>query len=222
LFDTLRGLSEYEFVGLGYENIVFSDGDRVRKVSLPCPVTIGGVVFENLGNGTIRDIGSQLEKFSDSEKVFQKALDRGVSEGFFGNPSFDSNGNYWQDKVMVFQDRLEEKPHSKRKEMIDDYLDFFETCIEHGFYDRSWKFNTNTGFDKDSDLLQIDLGEISFERQELVQDINNEEWKNAHFERSFDQETLNYFYSEMDKIDEEYLEETGVKNCSYCFSRCGG
>jgi hypothetical protein len=206
MIELLKSFLKHDFIGYGYEYMVFDCGDRVKKVPQPVLVTFAAVLMERIGSMRLKGMVGQFKTLK-RDPVKPGQLDRfGIPRELFGNPRFDGEV-YFQDKAVPLGEKLKDADPEQQKSVIDSYLDFLERCVFYGFYDTTWKFPVNNGMINGRNV-QIDLGEISFNSEKFKSDVESGKWQEQWVNTDlFYSELREYFVERMEKFDEEFIEE---------------
>lgn len=92
------------------------------------------------------------------------------------NPVIEESGNYSQDKVITLGQALRDESTRRSRNLIDKYVDLSLFHVSYGFMERVFKITANCGVDADSNVVLIDLGELTFEREEAIELASARKW----------------------------------------------
>jgi hypothetical protein len=92
------------------------------------------------------------------------------------NPVIEGRGNYSQDRVDTFGNALRKESSRGARKLIDKYVDLSLFHVSYGFMERVFKVTANCGVDDDNDVVLIDLGELTFEKDEAVKIAYQKRW----------------------------------------------
>lgn len=95
------------------------------------------------------------------------------------NPRIEDNWDYKQDKVTVFGAALRHSSRTQAKILIDKFIDLWLYHLEYGLADLVFNPTVNYGVNKDNNVVLIDLGEPTFEREDMIRAVSEKEWKRA-------------------------------------------
>jgi hypothetical protein len=95
------------------------------------------------------------------------------------NPRIDKNSNYSQDKVVVLGEALKTSSRRQAKNYIDQYIDLQFCFAGYGFADPKLQVGINYGVDKNSKVVLIDLGEVTFEKGVAIAAATDKKWRIA-------------------------------------------
>jgi|APHM01.1.fsa_nt_gi hypothetical protein len=178
-----KSLQQGRLIDLGWEYTVFEspeNEDRVVKYEHPIPAGEALAFARNCDSLLTGSLPSRIRRFDDPEDNYSQALDYGAMSDMFGNPKFE--GNYWtQDRVRPLKHEYSKFDEEARNSIMDKWSNFLEDCLEVGFYDESWSFHQNTGFNDEDEMVQIDLGELKFSTEQFKKDVQNEVYRNRAF-----------------------------------------
>ncbi len=110
-----------------------------------------------------------------------------------GNPTIQDDGSYEQDKVIPFGDILYSSDFSKQKELVDEYMNNLLGCWDYGFSDTPFNFMMNCGVTSEGEVVLIDLGELTWNKEEVKKLVESKHWqKRGSFNKLEDGELKNY------------------------------
>ncbi|MFB6213141.1 MAG: hypothetical protein ABEJ07_01065 [Candidatus Nanohaloarchaea archaeon] len=131
-----------------------------------------------------------LRKWHDSRQEVQENADRAVErrrkaverleEGGFdfsllGDPEFCEDGTVLQDRAQVAGEVMSGARLSKKKEVVDDYVQLLLQLWEQGIGDTIYNFTENTGY-VDGRLVHLDFGELVFSKNRVKEEIRERKW----------------------------------------------
>ncbi len=111
-----------------------------------------------------------------------------------GHPIFRKN-EIEQDYVNVLRSYLNEE-FSQSKIWVDKFIDLIFECWKYGFSENSFNLTANNGVDKFGRVVIIDIGELTFEKNDVEKTIKIRGWENSWS-----------FYSDLKKEIKEYYQE---------------
>ena len=111
-----------------------------------------------------------------------------------GNPIFRKN-EIEQDYVNVLGSYLNEDIN-KSKIWVDKFIDLIFECWKYGFSENIFNLTANNGVDKFGKVIFIDIGELTFEKNDVEKTIRIRGWENSWS-----------FYSDLNKEIKAYYQE---------------
>lgn len=170
-------------LGQGAQYKVATDGDRVFKTLITLQESTS--MYRKWGYGFItRDLKGLATKTLKHATVSLQGI-REILEAHpelgpsLANPVIDRNSNYSQDKVTVFGEALKASSRLQAKDFIDQYIDLQFSMANYGFADPKLQVGVNYGVDKDSRVVLIDLGEVTFEKDIAIAAAASKKWRIA-------------------------------------------
>ncbi|MEN9337935.1 MAG: hypothetical protein RIQ41_249 [Candidatus Parcubacteria bacterium] len=112
-----------------------------------------------------------------------------------GNPVFISQSDYEQDKVRVLYEVCKDASFEQQKEIIKSYIHLIHTTWNYGFADCIFNFTLNNGTNDRGDLLQLDFGEITTEKDDVEEMIRNQRWLQSFSYTTLVSNELKDYYS---------------------------
>lgn len=182
-------------IGNGWQYAVYYLGnDRVRKIKLSKTSQLFAI-FSSFTVSPLR-IFSEYAKVNRFEKesnafVLQN-LDRIDSE-ILGSPSFLSPLSYDQDKLLVLENFFERCTFEEGKDILDKYTDLILRTWEYGFSDTYYNFTLNNGINKKNNVVLLDFGELTLDKDKVRGHIQNKEWLKSYSFTELSQELKDYF-----------------------------
>ncbi|MBV9550913.1 MAG: hypothetical protein JO256_14680 [Alphaproteobacteria bacterium] len=99
-----------------------------------------------------------------------------IPAALLGNPVYLADGSYEQDKVVTLRSYFDSHDIAEGKKVIDAYVAFVLTGWRLGFGDPGFDFALNNGVNSAGNIVQIDLGEISFSKDVIVEAVRKQHW----------------------------------------------
>ena len=122
-----------------------------------------------------------------------------IDLSIIGNPTIQDDYNYEQDKVLPLGDQLNSSNFTQQKELIDGYIDNILSCWDYGFSDTVFNFNINCGVTQTGKVILIDLGELTWSKDEVAELVSQKNWeKRSSFSRLKNTELKNYIRGQFD------------------------
>ncbi|MEK7194603.1 MAG: hypothetical protein AAB660_02870 [Patescibacteria group bacterium] len=144
-----------------------------------------------------RDIENVFELRKDSiGRIFEKLGT--INAEIIGNPEIFTDLGYKQDKVIPLGEYFSNHSVAENELVIDKYVEnIFETW-KYGFSDIIFNFTINNGVDSKGNVILIDLGELSFNKDEVAKCVVDQKWLKQHSCTTLHNEELkSYFISIM-------------------------
>jgi hypothetical protein len=205
-----------EKIGEGWQFKVYDRGSRVEKVPKSrFEITVSIVsdcpemIFKPF------KLRSEVKRISqERSKAFNALENDRMPKEMVSGAEIDE-GVLIQDKVEVIEDRFSDARLSERKKVIDIYIDFVIECWRYGFSETTYNFTINHGLEEDEDLVLLDIGELTFSKEKIVEDIKDEKWLEKAVYTDFLSEDLKpYFKKRMkEEITVEKLEDKWKEKC---------
>lgn len=124
----------------------------------------------------------QVNKMARHSNNYVRKLSAKFNLSFLGNPLFDKSGGYEQDKVLLLENALNGCSLDDGKKLFDQYTSLIHQTWKYGFSDIMFNFLENNGMDRNGKIIQSDFGEITFNKNEVLENIKNKRWlKSNHF-----------------------------------------
>jgi hypothetical protein len=123
-----------------------------------------------------------------------------IDLSLLGNPVLLDDHVYEQDTVIVFGEALKNSTSASAHELIDRYFDHLITCWQYGFSDSVFNFTINNGVNANGDVILIDLGEITWDKNEVAMLVARKELLQQYSFRSIENKNLrDYIHAECEK-----------------------
>lgn len=94
-----------------------------------------------------------------------------------GSPVIGRNGSYEQDKTLLLGEVLNVSDFSTQKELIDEYVSNLLSGWDYGFSDTVFNFMINSGVTSEGRVVLIDLGELTFNKEEVLNLVKAKHWE---------------------------------------------
>lgn len=173
-----------ELLGEGLQFVVYDRGDRVEKVLKSRPSVARTMVF---GDYTyvwhpIKLLASANQAWKQARRSLAKLAEVDVDPVLVGDPEIENLGRmgkyrYFQDKVEIVQDRLDDISRADFETLVEDYTDLIHACWRCGFMDETFNFTINNGYLEDR-LVLVDLGELVFSKAAVEARVRRRKWLN--------------------------------------------
>ncbi len=111
------------------------------------------------------------------ESSYKRLLVQVKDKELLGNPTFYENIEYEQDRVILTHDLFKKGTLQEQKNIIDAYVVLIKKCWAYGFHERVFNFTINTGVNSQGKLILIDFNEISFDKNDVRDDILRNIWE---------------------------------------------
>ena len=115
--------------------------------------------------------------------------------GSLGNPVFEGNGAYSQDKVQTFGDALQHAGSlACGRQYIDQYINLMLFHWQYGLAERAFNCTVNNGVDARGDVILLDFGEVTGNKALVRRNISSERWlRSASYTRDIPQGLKAYY-----------------------------
>jgi hypothetical protein len=198
--------------GAQYKVVDTHDG-RVRKIPLTAlesravveswyapgeaPAEELAINYPELAIDSCRKVSELLHKYPELEYSF-------------GNPDFEGEGTYTQDKAQTLGEALIEGSHSENRGLIDTYVDLILLHWKYGFSERVFNCTVNNGVDKAGRIVLLDFGEVTLDKQKVSSSIASKRWLQARSYKRDIPEQLKGYYDEVltERLSLEALAKT--------------
>ncbi|MFP3952153.1 MAG: hypothetical protein ACLFVP_08470 [Candidatus Bathyarchaeia archaeon] len=184
----------------GWQYTVYMYGHRVKKI----PHTRDEIKQILLRRDTQYEQG-ELEALiegivKDRDEAIARLQEMNIDRSMLGNPVFLEDGSYYQDRAVTLRYKLEELERyierERQHKIIDEYITFVVRCWKNGFSERTYNLTKNNAYNSNGVIL-IDLGEITFSKEDIAKDINEKIWlKSWSFLNDLDPELKKYYKQE--------------------------
>ncbi|MGD0284305.1 MAG: hypothetical protein ABSB12_01790 [Candidatus Saccharimonadales bacterium] len=112
----------------------------------------------------------------------------------FGNPIFEGEGVYTQDKVPTLGEVLNKSSIAESKLLIDLYIELIIFHWRYGISDVVYNFTVNNGVDNDGRVILLDFGELTSSEAKTRSQITKKRWLHAFSYNQEIPETLKKYY----------------------------
>lgn len=143
-----------------------------------------------------------------SKKINQAVKDREFSLDYFKrNNHRNLLANLEINDGWVFQDKITPiikiigADFNYDKEIIDKYFNFIIQCWKKGFSDKVYNFTLNNGINKKGNIVLIDFGEITTNKEDVERAVIFKRWKDAECYRwRIHGNTKRYYKQKMEEL----------------------
>lgn len=159
----------------GWQYRVYFREDKVVKKPRSVPETALRILFSEPSRVLNREL---VETARDAQRLRRESVEeiekRDFDMSMFANPVFRGD-TVVQDRVEILGEKLSSADMEEGKALIDRYIDFTLECWSQGFCDRTFNYTINNGV-KDGEIVLVDVGELTFSREEVAEYIENQKW----------------------------------------------
>ena len=134
-----------------------------------------------------------------------------LDQNFLGNPLIhDGELFYLQDKVIPASVLLKRYSLEESKLFLRRYIYLIKYLWGFGIHEKIFNFHLNTGVDNRGRVILIDLGELSFDKDQVISDLKRKIWKRRSSYYHLAGSPLQQFYSDLveSELTVESLEDT--------------
>lgn len=147
----------------------------------------------------LKEISKVNELHEKSNHHIKKILQKMDGE-IFGNPIFINNDDYIQDKVQPINKIIKSCSKRKAKRIINQYIALIHKTWQYGFSEKIYNFLGNNGIDCKGNLIQLDFGELTFNKKLIAKKIKNKKWlETTSFKKFPNGYKKEYYCKQMDK-----------------------
>lgn len=147
---------------------------------------------------------------NDREESIARLQKMKIPRSMLGDPVFLEDGSYYQNRSVTLGDKLDELEGDieGRHRIIEEYIRFIIRCWKNGLSERTYNLTKNNAYNSNGVIL-IDLGEITFSKEDVAKDIKEKRWlKSWSFIHDLDLELKEYYKQEMKRnLTTENLEK---------------
>jgi hypothetical protein len=190
-------------IGRGWQYVVFDLGNgRVRKEKYSKIKQFLLISKELMSEGKIFVF---LEALKERRRVdcdeqsaikYLKEIEGIMDWKILGNPIF-IDGGYEQDKVITLDEVFKTVSVDEGKEIFNKYLELIYETWKYGFSDKIFNFSINNGINSEGEVIQLDFGELSFDKEEMRKRIKERCWLKRYSYWEFPEGELKEYYASM-------------------------
>ena len=208
-------------IGRGWQYVVYDLGNgRVRKQKY---LKIAQYALIYLDTCSSKNHFPVIEAYKEMQRVnsderasveYVKKIDTILDKNILGNPVFVSSKVYEQDKVVPLRDALREVSFARGKEILDKYRELIYRTWEYGFSDRIFNFTINNGLTSTGEIIQLDFGELAFDKDEVRKRIFERRWLKSWSYLTFPEGELKRYYEilmDAEKMSQELDKRWEIK-----------
>lgn len=188
-------------IGKGWQYTVYDLGNgRVQKRKYSKFFQFLHIYLDLLGTGNFfvfMEAWRERKRVEDDEKSSMQYLQNIANIldwGILGNPKFIETGIYEQDKVTPLDIIFEKVSIQEGKEIIDKYLKLMYRTWEYGFSDKIFNFTINNGLNERGEIIQLDFGELTSDKEKMRRLINEKRWLKRASCQNFPEGELKEYY----------------------------
>lgn len=135
----------------------------------------------------------------DTIQAMSKLASR-IDVGFLGKPEFIKDAIYSQDRLVVLGEYMQKHSLVQNKRILRKYRDSIILGWRYGFGETVFNFAVNSGIDKKENVVFMDLGEFTFDKNWVKRLIRSKRWlKSQSYMELKDQKLKFYYKSLMEK-----------------------
>ncbi len=193
-------------IGEGYYYNVYDLGHgRVLKKRKNTIRTFLFIFFSRKGHiDFFREFLKVIRSEEKVKELYQKLLNTKIDLYLFANPIFLSINNYEQDKVTPIRNKLKHVSLEESKKIIDNFISLNKKLWTYGIGEKVYNFTWNNGIDSKGNIVLFDFNEITFDKERVLKDIENEVWIHRFSYTHLNNELKEYYKKRM---KEELTEE---------------
>jgi hypothetical protein len=162
-------------IGQGWQCLVYDlENGRVFKREKPLwrqflTILVHGGPQEILKGGISRVRRDYRHSLAGLYEILKNSE---IDASRFGNPDINVTAlSYTQDKVIPVHAIFKIYSFEEKKKFFIKYVELLQYLWGFGIYEKIFNFHLNIGIAKQGKLVLIDLGELSFEREDALKGI---------------------------------------------------
>lgn len=165
-------------IGEGYYyNVYEINKDKVlkkkkRKIRMFLFILISN--FFNLKN-TKKEYFGAVANIKTFPNKYQKILDLVKDKSIIANPEIVNETDCLQDKIKILNNLFKYRDQDFEK-IVLDFTNLIQILWSYHLSDSVLKLRNNYGYDKNHKLVLVDFNEITFEKEQVVEDTKNKIW----------------------------------------------
>jgi len=110
--------------------------------------------------------------------IYEKLVELIPDISIIGNPIFIDGINYTQDNATQLKDVLPNKPDAESINLLEQFIKIIKELWKYGCHEKSLNFFTNFGLSRDGKVILIDFNEITFNKTDVIADVEKMKWLN--------------------------------------------
>lgn len=128
----------------------------------------------------------------------------------FGNPTFELEGTYTQDKVRPVREVLKDVSVSRQKALVNQFIDLVLYLWQYGLSELVFNWTINNGVDEAGRIVLIDFGETTLHKKDVQTTINTKRWLRSFSYTDDLPETIQAYYAQKlaERLTLKALDET--------------
>lgn len=193
-----------KFISCGWQYIVYDIGNgRVRKVKHSVYTRyvfiLSQLIFQNFCNLfslhkiVISESKRVQEEMVISNQYIQEILTK-IPSKYLGNPVFINSTDYEQDRAIPLKQLLRS---NNVKGLLSKYIHLIHILWGYNIGETVFRFSANNGLDRDGNVVQIDFGEITNDKERVLSDIKEKRW--VRFSKYLGNGTREFYLKRMDE-----------------------
>lgn len=196
-------------IGEGYYYNVFEIDNKVlKKVKNKLRIFLF-ILFANKFNilNTVKEYQRVIVTIPLLKNQYSKILNLLSEKNIVGNPDFINETDYTQDLVSNLRNINTLNSESFVK-VINDYVDLLKKLWSFKISDSVFNFSVNCGYDSKDQLVLVDFNEMTFDKKEIADQIENKVWLQRFSYLSLTRQKQTIFKEIMDReINAENLDK---------------
>lgn len=119
----------------------------------------------------------------------------------FGNPIFEAGGIYTQDKVPTLGEALKQSSLTKGKQLINGFTNLVMHHWRYGLSERVFNCTINNGVDKHGQIILLDFGELTFDKEEVRAAVISKRWLHSFsLNKGIPEQLQGYYEKKLNKV----------------------
>ncbi|MCK4552680.1 hypothetical protein KAT80_00560 [Candidatus Pacearchaeota archaeon] len=142
---------------------------------------------------------------NNSTKIVKKSK---IPKQLLANLEFIGHGKIKQKKVLVLEEALQNLKEVEKLKLIDKITKFLLELWKYGIHEKTFKFFSNLGIDKNKVIL-IDVFELTSNKKKVLKQIKKRQWaKTKRFKKHLPPKLIDHLIKKLDKtLTEKNLEK---------------
>lgn len=189
-------------IGKGWQYIVYDlQNGRVKKQTHSTLIQYLYILFNNVFVrwNVFAESWKQMQRVRKMEKASNEYIQSILpifDTKLLGNPVFCDNG-YEQDKGVILGEILKNCSIGEGKKIFAAYVHLIQTTWCYGFADTVFNFAVNNSLSTESKIVQLDFGELIFNKADVEQCIKCKCWLHSASYTSFPEGELKNYYHDL-------------------------
>ena len=191
-----------KFLGRGWQYSVYDIGNgRVMKkynTWLEAYIVMLKDAFAHLRPPVVCFSKYYYEGRALAQSSLKKLSELPLEQWMFGNPKIVGMYEYEQDFAESLATHLKRISDAERKQAIDKFAEFAKLLLTHSIVEKNFNIGDNFGLNNQKQVILIDIGEILFGKEEILEQIKKRVWAAPDVLSRIPESLRSYFVARMD------------------------